>query len=179
MHDIVKVIENIKGIYESNSSVRVLKDYERVLDELDLYVFENWEDAEILEGPIVNRHTVECKWMWPREQMPNPRGAERLLDYNCKVSYKKDHIIRPRKIESSDDYRPGTKKGKLDRHPIWVVSIEMPKSLMYDMYKGYLRNIDQSILDSVEQNTTQPELPVMPETNTDVADVGDINEPQE
>jgi hypothetical protein len=173
MYDIVKIIENVKTIYESNNHIRVLKDYERVLDELDLYLFDNWADGELVEGPIVNRHTVECKWMWPMEKMPNPRGGKRLLDYDCKVTYKKDELIQPRKIQDPDDYRPGTKKGKLDRHPIWIVSVTMPKSLMFDMYKGYLRNIDQSILDNMEQPVTTPEVAPEP-----VTDLGDLNEPQ-
>jgi hypothetical protein len=33
--------------------------------------------------------------------------------------------------------RPGTKKGKLDRRPIWVVEIQMPKKLIADIYTGY------------------------------------------
>ena len=60
MLDVIKVIENVKGIYESNNTLRVLKDFERVLDELDLYVFENWTKGELVEGPIVDRHTVTC-----------------------------------------------------------------------------------------------------------------------
>jgi hypothetical protein len=39
MADILDIIENISTIYESNSSLAILKDYERVFDELDLYVF--------------------------------------------------------------------------------------------------------------------------------------------
>ena len=38
----------------------VLKDYERVLDELGLYVYDNWEDGELVEGPIIGRHFVQC-----------------------------------------------------------------------------------------------------------------------
>jgi hypothetical protein len=33
--------------------------------------------------------------------------------------------------------RPGTKKGKLDRKPVWLVTIKMPKSLLGDVYGGY------------------------------------------
>ena len=33
----------------------------------------------------------------------------------------------PRKIKTPGDYRPGTKKGKIDSHPVWVVDIIMPK----------------------------------------------------
>jgi hypothetical protein len=74
--------------------------------------------------------------MWDRENMPDPMGGKRLLDYDCKVSYKKDHLIVPRKIKKPDDIRPGTKKGKLDRSPIWVVEILMPKKLIADIYSG-------------------------------------------
>jgi len=172
MYDIVKIIENVKTIYESNNHIRVLKDFERVLDELDLYVFENWAEGELVSGPNVSRHTVECSFMWPRDKMPNPQAGRRLLDYNCKVTYQKDFLVQPRKIESTDDYRPGTKKGKLDQLPIWIVNIAMPKSLMYDMYKGYLRNVDQYMLDQIDQTTTQPDI--IPETENEI---GGADEP--
>jgi hypothetical protein len=34
-------------MYESNTAFGVLKDFERVLDEFDLYVYANWEDGEL------------------------------------------------------------------------------------------------------------------------------------
>lgn len=174
MLDVLKVIENVKGIYESNNTLRVLKDFERVLDELDLYVFENWTKGELIEGPIVDRHTVTCSFMWPKTEMPNPRAGERLLEYNCKVSYAKDFMVQPRKIKSPDDYRPGTKKGKLDRHPIWIVKIAMPKSLMFDMYKGYLRSIDEDLYGDMEQAVTQPNI--NPEAGSDMESADDLAE---
>jgi hypothetical protein len=45
MHDILDIVKNIEGIYDSNTSFQVLKDFERVLDELDIYVYKNWEDG--------------------------------------------------------------------------------------------------------------------------------------
>ena len=173
MYDVVKIIENVKTIYESNNHIRVLKDFERVLDELDLYVFENWSEGELVSGPNVSRHTVECSFMWPRESMPNPQAGRRLLDYNCKVTYKKDYLVQPRKIESTDDYRPGTKKGKIDQHPIWIVSISMPKQLMFDMYKGYMREVDEYVMAGLEQTDTQPDI--IPDADAD-ADIGVGNE---
>ena len=137
MLDVIKVIENVKGIYESNNTLRVLKDFERVLDELDLYVFENWTKGELVEGPIVDRHTVTCSFMWPREEMPDPSGGKRLTDYGCKVFFKKDVYIYPRKVLKQDDFRPGTKKGKLDQMPVWIVQIRMPKELIRTIYSGY------------------------------------------
>lgn len=147
MQDIIDVIKNLQTLTVNDSSFQVLKDFERVLDELDLYVFKNWEDGELLEGPIVDRYTVTCKFMWPRENMPDPSAGERLLDYGCKVSYQKENILVPRKVYDPSDFRPGTKKGKIDAHPIWVVTISMPKKLMQDIYQGKADKENQAIAD--------------------------------
>jgi len=138
MHDVLDIIKNIEGIYDSNTAFQVLKIFERVLDQLDIYVYKNWEDGELAEGPKIDRHWVTCSFMWPEDKMPDPMGGKRLLDYDCKVSYQRSHIIVPRKIETPDDVRPGTKKGKLDRNPIWIVQIQMPKKLIADIYTGYI-----------------------------------------
>lgn len=140
MQDVADIIKNIESIYDSNTSFQVLKDFERVLDELDIYVYANWKDGELAEGPVIERHWVTCSFMWDRDNMPDPMGGKRLLDYDCKVSYAKSHLIVPRKIEEPDDIRPGTKKGKLDRKPTWIVKIEMPKKLIADIYTGYIED---------------------------------------
>tara|TARA_B110000977_G_scaffold195199_2_gene273195 strand:- start:114 stop:635 length:522 start_codon:yes stop_codon:yes gene_type:complete len=136
MEDIYDIVKNIEGIYDNNTSFQVLKDFERVIDELDIYVYKNWEDGELASGPKIDRHWVTCSFMWDREKMPDPMGGKRLLDYDCKVYMGKDYVIKPRKIRSADDIRPGTKKGKLDKKAIWIVTIQMPKKLIADIYGG-------------------------------------------
>jgi len=136
MHDILDVIKNIQTLSENNSAFKVLKDFERVIDELDIYVYKNWIEGELVAGPDVGRYAVTCSWMWQRDEMPDPQGAKRLSDYGCKVLYKKEHILVPRKIKEPGDYRPGTKKGKIDAHPVWILEITMPKKLMQDVYIG-------------------------------------------
>lgn len=139
--DVLDVIKNIKQIYENNSSLSVLKDFERVLDELDLYVYDNWIDGEIAYGPKVDRHWVTVGLMFPLDKMPDPVGGKRLTDIGCKVTFQKSHLVIPRKITKQADIRPGTKKGKLDRHPIWIVECQMPKEVAFDMYRGYMEKI--------------------------------------
>lgn len=137
--DIKDAIKNTKSIYLSNSSLSVLLDFERVLDELDIYVFDNWEKGELVEGPAIEKYWVRCMFMWPRKLMPDPRGAERLLPYGVKVTYEKTNIQIPTKIESPDDFRPdGTRKGKLIDVPVWLVDIKMPKELIADIEQGSL-----------------------------------------
>jgi len=153
MHDILDVIRNIDDLYENNTSISVLKDFERVLDEMDLYVYDHWEDGELASGPFVDRHWITASFMWPKNKMPDPDGAKRLLDLGCKVSYEKSHLIEPRKIRTPDDIRPGTKKGKLDHKPIWVVEIQMPKKVAFDIYKGYM---DKMKNENQDQEATAP-----------------------
>jgi len=138
MYDILDVIRNIDDLYENNTSLGILKDFERVLDEMDIYVYDNWEDGELAYGPQVDRHWITAGFMWPKEKMPDPTAGKRLLDLGCRVKFEKSHLVEPRKIRSPDDIRPGTKKGKLDRKPIWIVEIQMPKKVAFDMYKGYM-----------------------------------------
>jgi hypothetical protein len=136
MHDIRDVIKNLQTLSENNSAFKTLKDFERVFDELDIYVFKNWEEGELIAGPDVSRYSVSCTFMWPEREMPDPEGGRRLYEYGCQVIYKKENVLIPRKIKDPDDYRPGTKKGKIDAHPIWAVTVIMPKKLMQDVYIG-------------------------------------------
>ena len=137
-HDILDVIQNIQDLYENNSSLAVLKDFERVLDQMDMYVYENWEDGELAYGPKVDRHWITAGFMWEANKMPNPTAAKRLTELGCKVTYQKSHLVEPRKIRTQEDMRPNSKKGKLDRKPIWIVEIVMPKKVAFDVYKGYM-----------------------------------------
>lgn len=159
MQDILDIIKNIELVYDNNTSFQILKDFERVIDELDIYVYKNWQDGELASGPNVERHWVTCTFMWPYDKMPDPRGGKRLLDYDCKVKYKQSYLIKPRKIKSPDDIRPGTKKGKLDKEPIWLVEIQMPKNLIADVYQGYIDNMYDDEKEAKEENESNIEQP--------------------
>ena len=136
MHDVIDIIRNVQSLYAVGPTLDILKDYERVLDELDVYVFKNWEDGELLEGPKDERHFTTCSFMWPADKMPDPAGGKKLLDQGCKVTYKKDELLKPREIKSPEDYRPGTTKRKIDGHPIWIVEIRIPKELIGNFKSG-------------------------------------------
>ena len=158
-HDILDVIKNVQDLYENNTSLGVLKDFERVLDEMDMYVYKNWEDGELAYGPKVDRHWITAGFMWPDDKMPDPIAGKRLLDLGCKIKYQKTHLVEPRKIRTPEDIRPGTKKGKLDHHPIWIVEIQMPKKLAFDIYKGYMNKMKEDMTDDVKPTNTEQNAP--------------------
>lgn len=146
------VAENIKNLYLSEGSLLSLLDFERVLDELDLYAFKNWSLGELVDGPDIGRYKVSCTFMWPEKLMPDPRGGRRLLPFDCEVKYKKTTIKIPIKIEDPDDFIPGTHKARLIEKPVWLVEITMPKSLITDIRTGSVELEDQSIdLEDLDQ----------------------------
>jgi hypothetical protein len=146
------VADNIKNLYLSEGSILTLIDFERVLDELDLYAFKNWQLGELVAGPEIGRYKVTCTFMWPEKLMPDPRGARRLLPFDCKVEYKRTTIKIPVKIENPDDFVPGTHKARLIDKRVWIVSIEMPKNLMADIRTGSIELEDQDIdLEDLDQ----------------------------
>jgi hypothetical protein len=150
--DYWQVAENIRDIYMSDGSLTTLLDFERVLDEVDIYAFKNWEIGELVAGPEITKYRVACTFMWPLKLMPDPRGGRRLLNYDCEVEYQRKEIKIPVKITDPSDYRPGTKKAKLMTKEVWLVHIVMPKSLMNDIRTGSIEMEDQDIdLDELDQ----------------------------
>lgn len=149
---ILDVIENTKEIFMTDSSLTTLLDFERVLDELDLYVFAHWKEGELVEGPVYEKYFVTCTFMWPYKLMPDPHGAERLLSYDCEVYYSKDFLEYPVDIKTPSDFEPGTKMPKMAKKPVWLVTIVMPKKLMQEIQQGSLELESATLdLEDIEQ----------------------------
>jgi len=150
--DYWQVADNIRDIYMSEGSLTTLLDFERVLDEVDIYAFRNWDIGELVDGPEIGKYRVTCTFMWPLRLMPDPRGGRRLLAFDCEVEYQRKEIKIPIKITDPSDYRPGTKKAKLVTKDVWLVTITMPKALMNDIRTGSIEMEDQDIdLDELDQ----------------------------
>lgn len=140
-----QIVENIKGIMTSNGTMSTLLDFERVLDEADLYAFKNWKFGELVDGPVVKRYEVTATFMWPLALMPDPRGAKRLIPLGCDVKFKKTKMKIPIEIKDSYDYQSGTHYPKLIDREIWLVNITMPKQIMSDIREGSIEIAGESI----------------------------------
>ena len=143
--DYWQVAENIRDIYMSEGSLLTLLDFERVLDELDLYAFRNWNKGELVQGPDITRYKVSCIFMWPENLMPDPRGGRRLLPFDCEVKFKKTNMKIPIKVEEPSDYQPGTHTARLVEKKVWLVEITIPKNLISDIRTGSIELEDEEI----------------------------------
>jgi hypothetical protein len=132
----VSILDTVKGIMTSDGSMSVLLDFERVLDECDLYAYKNWINGELVSGPKVGRYDVSCIFMWPYKLMPDPQAVNRLMAIGCKVDFEKTKIKVPVKVENYDDFIQGTMYPKAAKRQIWLVKITVPIELMDDIKEG-------------------------------------------
>lgn len=148
----VSIVDTIKNIYSSDGSMSVLLDFERVLDDADVYAFRNWQLGELVQGPNLKRYSVVCVFMWPYKLMPDPRAAKRLTILGCKVHYLETKIEVPVEVTNYEDFVPGTNYPKMAKRKVWLVRIEIPTELMNDIKEGYIDLADQKIdLDELEK----------------------------
>lgn len=143
--DFVSIISTVKGIMTSDGSMSILLDFERVLDEIDVYAFKNWELGELVQGPELGRYSVTCTFMWPYKLMPDPHAVKRLLAIGCKVDYAKGKVKVPIEVKNYDDFIQGTNYPKSSDREVWFVRIEVPLELMDDIKEGSIDLADQSI----------------------------------
>jgi hypothetical protein len=143
--DFVSIVDTIKGVYMSDGAMSTLLDFERVMDEADVYAFKNWIVGELVDGPVVGRYNCKCVFMWPYKLMPNPKGALRLANIGCKVTYGKGEIKVPVEVKDYEDFVPGTRYPKMAKRKVWFVEVVIPFELMDDIKEGSIDLADQTI----------------------------------
>ena len=165
--DFVSIVDTVKNVYMSDGSMSTLLDYERVLDEADVYAFKNWKHGELVQGPNVGRYSCKCVFMWPYKLMPDPRAALRLVNIGCRVTYGKGEVEVPVEVKDYDDFNPGTRYPKMHKRKVWFVEVVVPVDLMDDIKEGTIDLADQTIdlseiddaynedLDDIEQTEAQ------------------------
>jgi hypothetical protein len=130
------ILTNIKQVSLSPSSMTILREFERVIDENGCYAFYNYIDLELVEGPIISAYRVKCTFMSPLKKMPDPAGAARLIPYGVKVKFRKAWFSYPIKVKSEADFRDTIKKPKIVKSKVWLIDIDMPKYLIKDIKRG-------------------------------------------
>jgi len=155
MIDTLDILRNIKNIYASDNVVSSLVNMEKVLDDVNIYAYQNWNKGELVEGPSVTKYDTTATFMWEQSEMPDPDAGKRITNIGGQVAYKKDIKLVPRKIKTYSDYRPGTRKGKLDEMPVWLVKITIPNTVIEDFNAE--TKMTQSVSGSQVDNFQSPQ----------------------
>ncbi len=146
VNEIMALLKRVSG---QETSLHMLMEFEKTLDNANLYAYKNWMNGELVEGPIIDRYWFTTVWMYPEKMMPNPEGSLRLIKYGCKVYFSKDNLLEPADVHSGDDLRGGLsserKQAKLLKHPVWLVTIEMPRKFVDEAQEAMLELEDDAI----------------------------------
>ena len=125
----------IESVYENNTALDMLIDFEGVLDNVHIYAYKNWSKGEVVQGPDISKYWVEVTLMYNAKQMPDPEGAMRIISKGGYVSFKKDTYIEPVRVISHSDTETveGEVKAKKVEHAVWLVRISIPRTLLDDL----------------------------------------------
>ena len=136
-----------KRLSDSDSLTDVLIQMEDFMDSLDLYVFKNWFEGEIVDGPEIRRYWVSMTLKYAYEDMPDPAGAERLIRHGVKVNYRKAKEETSVDVESPSDLLPNNKP-KMKQDPIWLITVQIPRRFIEELDDSDLEMyVDDKVVD--------------------------------
>lgn len=162
--DLDSIKKTLVGISKGDNLLDMLLEFERTLDNAEIFAYKNWILGELVEGPEVGRYWFRTTWMFPYSMMPDPNGGLRLTKLGAKVNFKKGVFKKPVKVKGPQDWRDvESKRAKMAEHDVWLVTIELPS-------KYIQRGIDE--LDNVIQKDID-------DTNADLADAYAEQQPPE
>lgn len=146
VNEIMALLKRVSG---QETSLQMLMEFEKTLDNSNLYAYKNWMNGELVEGPVVDRYWFTTTWMYPEKMMPDPDGSLRLIKYGCKVYFGKDTYLEPSRVLSGDDLQGGAssdrKQAKILKQPVWLVTIEMPRKFVDEAQDALLQLEDDEI----------------------------------
>lgn len=155
----------IKRITDNEDLLSIAIDIENYFDSNNLYAFKNWIDGEVVGGPYVKRYWVKVVLKYPYKKMPDPEGGLRLLKHGTKIHYDIKYQEQPIEIKSPEDYQPGTKKAKMKKHKVWIITLLIPRrfvqNLDAEVMDIYDDEVDVNTVDDAQgQNAGNPELAI-------------------
>lgn len=160
-------------LQKNSTLISVLIQIEDFLDNLDVYVFDNWFDAEIVDGPNIERYWVTITLAFPLDEMPDPQGAVRIIKHGAKVKYAK--AFRKIKDDTVPPSSAANGRPAFVEKEIWLVTIKIPRQFIEELDDDDLELYDsmidiEDISDARDENI---------DTNTQFADTGDGSADQE
>lgn len=127
MTDLDTIKSTLVNISKGEGILDMLLEFERTLDNVELFAYKNWLLGELVAGPFISRYWFKVTLMFPAKMMPDPDAGLRLLKLGAKVSFRKGTFNKPVKVSGPQDWANiTTKKAKMAHHPVWLVDIDLP-----------------------------------------------------
>lgn len=126
--------DTIKTLFKNQGLLDYLLRFEEYLDNSNLYVYDGWENGEVVEGPIVNRYDCEITLKFIKSEPLDPRGMLLFERHGTKLQIREDVELVPKtKIQDVNDFDPEHfGKPKMDKVPVVLVKFIVPRRLLDD-----------------------------------------------
>lgn len=160
--DLDSIKQTLVGISRGENILDTLIEFERTLDNAEIFAYKNWILGELVEGPEIGRYWYKTTWMYPYAMMPDPNGGLRLTKIGAKVNFRKGVFKKPVRVEGPQDWQdPQSKKAKMSEHEIWLVTIELPLKYINrgleqadDVIQKDIQNTNAELADAFEDEDT-------------------------
>jgi hypothetical protein len=124
------VSNTIQKLFDDEGLRNILLNIDEFFDNIDLYVFKNWIDGELVEGPNVSKYWVDVSFKYLADKMPDPKGAYLFVNQGTKVEFRKDIEHVPVEIPMSpNDIQPNGKP-QIKEVPIFIVRFTIPRKVV-------------------------------------------------
>lgn len=125
--DLDSIKQTLVGISKGDTILDTLLEFERTLDNAEIFAYKNWILGELVEGPHIDRYWYKTVWMYTYAMMPDPDAGLRLTKLGAKVNFRKGIFKRPVKVKGPEDWvDPQSKRAKMVDSDVWLVTIELP-----------------------------------------------------
>jgi hypothetical protein len=125
--DLDTIKQTLVGISKGDTILDTLLEFERTLDNAEIFAYKNWILGELVEGPEIGRYWYKTVWMYPYSMMPDPDAGLRLTKLGAKVNFRKGVFKRPIKVKGPEDWvDPQSKRAKMVDSDVWLVTVELP-----------------------------------------------------
>jgi len=157
--DLDSIKKTLVNISKGNDILSTLIEFERTLDNAEIFAYKNWILGELVEGPTISRYWCKTIWMFPMAMMPDPNAGLRLTKLGAKVNFRKGIFKKPVKVSGPQDWvDPETKRAKMAEHEIWLVTIELPMKYINrgleqqdDIIQRDIENTNAELSDAFDQ----------------------------
>ena len=138
----------LQQIQDSKNLIDILIVWEDFLDNNDLYAFDNWLKGEIVEGPVMKRYWVSATIKYDFYDMPDPRGALRLVNSGAIVKFKEaKQEYYPDPVDVRQGLGPDTGYPEIGKKQkkAWLVTIELPRRFLEDVMDSAALLYDEAL----------------------------------
>jgi hypothetical protein len=149
----------IQELYKDNSFLDTVINIDDFFDILNLYVYPNWLDCEIVEIKFL-KYFTSVKLKSPYNKMPHPKGAVLLTKFDCQVKYKETYEYVVKEVhgvkDTYIDQKSGERKPKVEKKKVWIIDMLIPNKHIindeiYNLEDAQDKiNIDQEMEENME-----------------------------